>query len=64
MATAEWVAWYNRERPNIHCCNLTPDRADELHTLKLSPANRRELSRNEATGHAGTDQSSRPGRCV
>lgn len=37
LATAEWVAWYNRERPNTHCCDLTPDRAEELHYAQIQP---------------------------
>lgn len=37
LATAEWVAWYNRERPNTYCCDLTPDRAEELHYAQIQP---------------------------
>ena len=38
LATAEWVAFYNRERPNGYCDDLTPDRAEELYyDRKLHP---------------------------
>lgn len=37
LSTAEWVAWYNRERPNTYCCDLTPDRAEELHYAQIAP---------------------------
>lgn len=37
LDTAEWVAWYNRERPNTYCCDLTPDRAEELHYAQIAP---------------------------
>lgn len=31
LATAEWVAFYNRQRPNGYCQDLTPDRAEALY---------------------------------
>lgn len=31
LGTAEWVAFYNRERPNGYCQDLTPDRAEALY---------------------------------
>ena len=31
IATAEWVAFYNRQRPNGYCQDLTPDRAEALY---------------------------------
>lgn len=31
LATAEWVAFYNRERPHTYCQDLTPDHAEQLH---------------------------------
>ncbi|WP_109750552.1 IS3 family transposase [Mycolicibacterium fallax] len=31
LATAEWVAFYNRRRPNGYCQDLTPDRAEALY---------------------------------
>jgi putative transposase len=37
LGTAEWVAWYNRERPNTYCCDLTPDRAEEFHYAQIQP---------------------------
>ncbi|CAN5542668.1 IS3 family transposase [soil metagenome] len=37
LATAEWVTWHNRERPNTYCCDLTPDRAEELHYAQIQP---------------------------
>lgn len=37
QATAEWVSWYNRERPNTDCCDLIPDRAEELHSAQTQP---------------------------
>jgi len=38
LATAEWGAFYNRERPNGYCDDLTPDRAEELYyDRKLQP---------------------------
>ena len=36
LATAEWVAFYNRVRPNTYCCDLTPDRAEELHYARVA----------------------------
>ncbi|QCB52900.1 hypothetical protein E5720_17635 [Rhodococcus sp. PAMC28707] len=40
LATAQWVAFYNRERPHSYCHDLTPDHAEQLHydrTRILSP---------------------------
>lgn len=31
LATAQWVAFYNRERPHSYCYDLTPDHAEQLH---------------------------------
>jgi putative transposase len=31
LGTAEWVAFYNRQRPNGYCQDLTPDRAEALY---------------------------------
>ena len=31
LGTAEWVAFYNRERPHSYCDDLTPDHAERLH---------------------------------
>lgn len=31
LATAEWVAFYNRMRPHSYCHDLTPDHAEQLH---------------------------------
>jgi len=31
LATAEWVAFYNRVRPHSYCHDLTPDHAEQLH---------------------------------
>jgi transposase InsO family protein len=31
LATAEWVAFHNRQRPNGYCQDLTPDRAEALY---------------------------------
>lgn len=31
LATAEWVAFYNRQRPNGYCQDLTPDHAETLY---------------------------------
>ena len=31
LATAEWVAFYNRQRPHSYCHDLTPDHAEQLH---------------------------------
>lgn len=31
LATAQWVAFYNRERPHSYCADLTPDHAEQLH---------------------------------
>ena len=31
LATAEWVAFYNRQQPNGYCQDLTPDRAEALY---------------------------------
>lgn len=43
LATAQWVAFYNRERPHSYCHDLTPDHAEQLHydrtrTLNLEEA--------------------------
>ena len=35
LATAEWVAFYNRQRPNGYCQDLTPDRAEALYYHRL-----------------------------
>lgn len=40
LATAQWVAFYNRERPHSYCHDLTPDHAEQLHydrTRTLNP---------------------------
>ena len=31
LGTAEWVAFYNRERPHSYCDDLTPEYAEQLH---------------------------------
>lgn len=35
LATAEWVAFYNRQRPNGYCQDLTPDRVEALYYHRL-----------------------------
>lgn len=35
LATAQWVAFYNRERPHSYCDDLTPDYAEQLHYDRL-----------------------------
>ena len=37
LGTAEWGTWHNRERPNTYCCDLTPDRAEELPYAQIQP---------------------------
>ncbi|WLP93169.1 IS3 family transposase [Gordonia sp. NB41Y] len=31
LATAQWVAFYNQERPHTYCDDLTPDEAEQFH---------------------------------
>ncbi|GJF13411.1 hypothetical protein NGTWS0302_10550 [Mycolicibacterium cyprinidarum] len=35
LATAVWVASYNRQRPNGYCQDLAPDRAEALYCHHL-----------------------------
>lgn len=46
LATAEWVAFYNRERPHSYCQDLTPDHAEQLHYARLSSLNPEEALKN------------------
>ncbi len=46
LATAEWVAFYNRVRPHSYCHDLTPDRAEQLHYHRLRTLNPEEALRN------------------
>lgn len=39
LATAQWVAFYNRERPHSYCDDLTPDHAEQLHYDRLRTLN-------------------------
>lgn len=39
LGTAEWVAFYNRERPHSYCDDLTPDYAEQLHYDHLRTLN-------------------------
>ena len=39
LATAEWVAFYNRERPHSYCQDLTPDHAEALHYDRVRTLN-------------------------
>jgi len=39
LGTAEWVAFYNRERPHSYCHDLTPDRAEQLHYDRMRTLN-------------------------
>lgn len=39
LATAEWVAFYNRDRPHSYCHDLTPDAAEQLHYDRLRTLN-------------------------
>ena len=34
LATAEWVAFYNRQGTNGHCQDLTPGRAEALYNRR------------------------------
>ncbi len=46
LATAEWVAFYNRVRPHSYCHDLTPDHAERLHYDRLRTLNPEEALRN------------------
>ncbi len=39
LGTAEWVAFYNRERPHSYCDDLTPDHAEQLHYAHMRTLN-------------------------
>jgi putative transposase len=39
LATAEWVAFYNRHRPHSYCQDLTPDHAEHLHYARIRTLN-------------------------
>lgn len=39
LATAQWVAFYNRERPHRYCHDLTPDYAEQLHYDRMRALN-------------------------
>ncbi|MCD2158211.1 integrase core domain-containing protein [Rhodococcus cerastii] len=39
LATAQWVAFYNHERPHSYCDDLTPDHAEQLHYDRLRTFN-------------------------
>ena len=39
LATAQWVAFYNRERPHSYCHDLTPDHAEQLHYHRMRTLN-------------------------
>lgn len=39
LATAEWVAFYNRIRPHSYCHDLTPDHAEQLHYDHIATLN-------------------------
>lgn len=39
LGTAEWVAFYNRERPHSYCHDLTHDRAEQLHYDRMRTLN-------------------------
>lgn len=39
LATAEWVAFYNRQRPHSYCHDLTPDHAERLHYDRIATLN-------------------------
>ncbi|GED98728.1 integrase [Gordonia crocea] len=39
LATAEWVAFYNRVRPHSYCHDLTPDHAEQLHYDRIAALN-------------------------
>jgi len=39
LSTAEWIAFYNRERPHSYCHDLTPDHAEQLHYDQLRALN-------------------------
>lgn len=46
LATAEWVAFYNRERPHSYCQDLTPDHAEALHYDRMRTLNPEEALTN------------------
>ena len=39
LATAEWVAFYNRQRPHSYCHDLPPDHAERLHYDRIATLN-------------------------
>ena len=37
LDTAEWVAWFNTERPHEHLDDLTPETVEKLHYAHRHP---------------------------